>query len=154
MSEETLDERLREWRQSLQAHGMRLTPQREAILRYLAGARTHPTAYEVYQAVREMFPHVARATVYNTLNMMARLGLVIELKREDGAVRYETDVSPHANLICLRCGRVEDAPLLAPVRAGIPERNAFQVRHVRVDLYGYCARCQAEMASESGQEEE
>lgn len=140
-----MEDRLQEWKQVLEARGVRLTPQREAILRYLAGARSHPTAHQVYQAVRANFPHVGKATVYNTLNLMARLGLLTELKREDGAVRYETDISPHANLICLRCGQVEDAPLLVPVQVGTPEDGTFQVHHVRVDVHGYCARCQREM---------
>ena len=139
------EERLREWEQILEAHGMRVTPQREAILRYLASARTHPTAQEVYQAVRKVFPRVGRATVYNTLNLMARLGLLTEVRRQEGAVRYETDVSPHANLICLRCGRVEDAPLVAPVQVTTAEVGSFQTQSVRVDFYGYCAQCQEEI---------
>jgi len=140
------EQRLQEWQQVLERHGIRITPQREAILRYLASTRSHPTAHQVYQAVRESFPHIGKATVYNTLNLMARLGLLVELKRKDGAVRYETDVSPHANLICLRCGQVEDAPLLTPVRVGMLEKQGFEIHHVRVDAYGYCARCQHEMA--------
>jgi Fur family peroxide stress response transcriptional regulator len=131
-----------------------LTPQREAILRYLASARNHPTAYQVYQAVRATFPHVGKATVYNTLNLMARLGLLVELKRDEGAVRYETDTSPHANLICLRCGQVEDAPLLASVEVRMPEEDGFDTRYVRVDLYGYCARCQREISQNEEAEDD
>ena len=148
---ETMNEqRLREWQQVLERHGVRMTPQREAILRYLASTRAHPTAHQVYQAVRETFPYVGKATVYNTLNLMARLGLLVELKRQDGAVRYETDVSPHANLICLRCGQVEDAPLSAPVHIEAWEEHGFTIQHVRVDAYGYCARCQNGETSDVG----
>ncbi len=134
-----MDERLQTWERILEEHGVRITPQREEILRYLAQTRSHPTAYEVYEAVRAVFPRVARATVYNTLNLMVRLGLLIELKREEGAVRYETDLSPHINLICMQCGRVTDAPLPSPLHLG--EVGDFEVRYVRVDMYGICARC-------------
>ncbi len=133
------DTRLEMWEQVLEEYGVRITPQREEILRYLAGTRSHPTAYEVYEAVRAVFPRVARATVYNTLNLMVRLGLLIELKREEGAVRYETDLSPHINLICMQCGRVVDAPLPTPL--DVSEIEGFLVRHVRVDMYGLCPTC-------------
>ena len=134
-----MDERLRAWEQVLEQHGVRITPQRQEILRYLAGARTHPTASEVYAAVRAVFPRVARATVYNTLNLMVQLGLISELKRDEGAVRYETDLSPHINLICIRCGRVEDVPLPAPLN--VDAIDDFEVRYVLVDMYGLCAAC-------------
>lgn len=134
-----MDERLQAWERVLESHGVRITPQRQEILRYLARSRTHPTAYEVYEAVRAIFPRVARATVYNTLNLMVQLGLLSELKRQEGAVRYETDLSPHINLICMRCGRVVDAPLTHPL--DLSHIKDFQVRYTRVDVYGLCAEC-------------
>ncbi len=135
-----VEERLQTWERVLESHGVRITPQREEILRYLAQSRTHPTAYEVYEAVRAVFPRVARATVYNTLNLMVDLGLLIELKRQEGAVRYETDLSPHINLICMRCGQVIDAPLTQPL--DLSHIQDFEIRYVRVDVYGICAQCQ------------
>ncbi len=146
-----MDERLQAWERVLEEHGVRITPQREEILRYLAQSRSHPTASEVYEAVREVFPRVARATVYNTLNLMVRLGLLIELKREEGAVRYETDLSPHINLICMACGRVTDAPLPTPLE--MTKIDDFEVRYVRVDMYGLCAECRARHTSPSITEE-
>ncbi|NPA91516.1 MAG: transcriptional repressor [Chloroflexi bacterium] len=141
------NDRLKKWIHTLMAHGVRMTPQREAILKYLAQARTHPTAAEVYEAVRREFPHVARATVYNTLNLLVRLGLIIELRREDGAVRYETDLAPHINLICISCGRVEDVHLeeeeeipSSRVMLAIQDRG-FRVLYTRVDVYGLCREC-------------
>ena len=141
------DTRLEMWERVLEDHGVRITPQREEILRYLAGTRSHPTAYEVYEAVRAIFPRVARATVYNTLNLMVRLGLLIELKREEGAVRYETDLSPHINLICMQCGRVVDAPLPTPL--DVKEIEGFAVRHVRVDMYGLCPECRVTLKDDT-----
>lgn len=134
------------WREALTRAGVRLTPQREAILEYLAQARTHPTAAEVYQAVRERAPHIARATVYNTLNLLPRLGLIVELRRQDGNVRYETNLTPHVNLICVRCGRVFDLDM--PLSLDLPEEIPFAVRHVQVDAYGICASCATSSASD------
>ena len=136
------------WQQALQARGLRLTPQREAILHYLAHTHSHPTVEETYAAVRKVFPHVARATVYNTLNRMVDLGLLVELKRNDSAVRYETDDSPHANAICLRCGQVWDVPLLSVPAVDLSNLPDFEVRVTHVELYGYCARCRQAMRRE------
>jgi len=143
-----MEHRERTWQQALQAHGLRLTPQREAILAYLAHTRAHPTVEEVFAAVREVFPHVARATVYNTLNRMVALGLLVELKRSDGAVRYETDDSPHANAICLRCGQVWDVPLVVAPEVDLSGFPGFEIRATHVELYGYCARCRQAMQRE------
>ncbi len=144
---------LERWLERLQDQGVRMTPQREAILTYLAQTHSHPTAAEVYEAVRQRFPHVARATVYNTLNLLARLGLIIELRREEGAVRYETDLHPHINLICIRCGKVEDLHLenVAIVHPHIQaqaEERGFLPLYTRVDVYGYCRQCRQDVKDE------
>ncbi len=146
-----MSERWHEWRKVLTTHGVRMTPQREAILRYLAQARSHPTAAEVYQAVKATYPHVSRATVYNTLNLMSRLGLIVELRRQEGAVRYETNLAPHANLICLRCGQVVDVDM--PLHLSLPQDVDFQVQSVRVDVYGYCATCRRKPTPSRNREE-
>lgn len=162
---QTLVER---WQRALAEQGVRLTPQRDAILKFLAETRIHPTAAEVYTAVREKFPHISRATVYNTLNLMVRLGLIAELRREEGALRYETHLEPHINLICIRCGRVEDVELshdvLATLEQRLPETRKiepnevdlgeFKVLYARVDVYGYCAECWREMQTEQAQRTE
>ncbi len=140
-----VEERLQRWRQVLATHGVRMTPQREAVLHYLAETRTHPTAAEVYAAVKRRAPRVSRATVYNTLNLLARLGLIVELRRQEGAVRYETNLDPHVNLICLRCGQVFDVE--TSFSLSLPDHLPFMVHHVRVDAYGVCARCRHAMSS-------
>ncbi len=151
-----MEDVLQEWREALRARGVRMTPQREAILEFLAQTTLHPTAAEVYEAVRERFPHVARATVYNTLNLLARLGLIVELRREGGAVRYETDLHPHINLICLHCGKVEDLHLEkgqmddADVQETI-RRRGFLPLYTRVDVYGYCRACRSKVQEETAQ---
>ena len=152
------DTLLERWKQTLTKHGIRLTPQRDAVLAFLAETRIHPTAAEVYAAVREKFPHISRATVYNTLNLMVRLGLIAELRREEGSLRYETHLEPHINLICIRCGRVQDVELSEDVLTTMKKRlsdaqameptprlGEFHVLYARVDLYGYCAQCWSEM---------
>jgi len=134
-----------QWKKSLRKHGMRLTPQRDAILEYLESTRSHPTAQEVYEEVKKRFPYVSRATVYNTLGTMTRLGLLTEIKRTEGAIRYETDPTPHANVICLHCGSVQDVPLVVEPKADLSSLPGFEIVSTHVEIYGYCAKCRHEM---------
>jgi Fe2+ or Zn2+ uptake regulation protein len=90
----------------LQGAGLRLTPQRLAIAHEVL-AQDHPTAAEVYDAVRVQFPTMGLATVYATLNVMVERGLLRPLAFEN-AVRFDANVTPHANLICTACGRITD----------------------------------------------
>src|SRR5204862_442598 len=77
--------------------GLRLTPQRLAIAHEVL-MQDHPTAADVYEAVRVRFPTMGLATVYATLNVMVERGLLRPLAFEN-AVRFDANVTPHANLI-------------------------------------------------------
>jgi Fur family peroxide stress response transcriptional regulator len=126
----------------LRQAGLRLTPQRLAIAREIL-ARSHPTAGEIFEAVRRQFPTIGLATVYTTFNVMAERGLVRALPFAD-AVRYDANLSPHANLVCTRCGRITDFQGCDDVLAILRERTAgsFWLQDERIDLYGLCQDCQ------------
>ncbi len=128
----------------------RLTPQRMAVCRYLAETRTHPTPSEIYHAVQKEFPTISRATVYNTITVLRDLGEVVELPAGKQGVRYETDVTPHVNLICTHCGRIYDAPIgdIEDMMALIVEESGFQLANFHIEGYGICPTCQ-ETAGES-----
>ena len=127
----------------LRGAGLRATPQRLAIARKIL-ARSHPTVGEVYEAVRAQFPTIGLATVYAALNAMSERGLARPLPFA-GAVRYDANMEPHANLICTSCGRITDfegvADLLHLMRQRTATQAAFELEHERVDLLGVCAAC-------------
>ena len=126
----------------LREAGLRLTPQRLAIAREIL-ARSHPTAGEIFEAVRRQFPTMGLGTVYTTFNLMAERGLVRALPFAD-AVRYDVNLSPHANLVCTRCGGITDFEGCDDVLAILRERTAgsFRLQQERIDLYGLCRDCQ------------
>jgi len=138
-------ERLREMLEGLRASGLRLTPQRVAICEVLAASRDHPTAYEIYRRLRRRFPTMSLATVYKTLDALARLGLVNVLgDAGDGMVHYDGDTAPHINLICLSCHRVQDLEGV-DVRAlhrRVAARSGYALRGARLVYYGLCPDCQ------------
>jgi Fur family peroxide stress response transcriptional regulator len=136
----------------LQGAGLRLTPQRLAIAREVL-VQDHPTAAEVYEAVRDRFPTMGLATVYATLNVMVERGLLRPLAFES-AVRFDANVTPHANLICTACGRITDYDGCDDVLRTLRDRAAtdagFELEQQRLDLYGRCALCLTTPVSQSG----
>lgn len=140
------DGRINELIGALRQAGLRLTPQRLAICRALVQNHDHPTAQAVYTHLRREFPSLSRATVYNTLRALVDAGLVQELgPAGDGAVHYDADLSPHINLICIHCHRIEDLDdvSLAEIAQRVVETSGYQLRGARVAYYGLCPRCQS-----------
>ncbi|MBV9579105.1 MAG: transcriptional repressor [Chloroflexi bacterium] len=131
--------------QVLRDAGLRATPQRLAIAREVLG-RNHPTAGEVFEAVRAEYPTIGLGTVYAALNTMKERGLVSVLPVAD-AVRFDANVLPHANLICTQCGTIVDfddcQDVLEQLRDRTRQAGGFTFAAERLDLYGTCAACRA-----------
>lgn len=117
------------------------TPQRLAILEYLEGNTSHPSAEDVYRAVSKKYPTMSFATVYNTLNTMVRHGALRELKIDPERRHFDPDVRPHHHLICLDCKGIED--VWAEIDISLPPAvsAAFTVVDKHVEFHGYCSRC-------------
>ena len=132
----------------LKRAGLKMTPQRMAIVRLFATDFTHPTAQDLFERLREEFPTMSFATVYNTLDALASAGLCGAL-RLGGAARFDPNVSAHHHAVCDRCGAVRDVPAetLAPSSATVRrlQRRAggFSVRAVERVYRGLCAKCAA-----------
>jgi Fur family peroxide stress response transcriptional regulator len=129
---------------ALRGAGLRITPQRVAVCRALAGTKSHPTAQALYEQLSTQFESLSRATVYNTLETLVQGGLIHELgDAGDGAVHYDADVAPHVNLICLRCHRIDDLPVTAldRVERQVAEHSGYEVRGARLVYYGLCPDC-------------
>jgi Fur family peroxide stress response transcriptional regulator len=139
---------------TLKRAGLRVTGQRRAICEYLAATDAHPTPYEVYAEIAQAHPEISRATVYNTLNALQRLGAIVELSLGADHTHYDTDPTPHINLICLHCHRVEDyhgpTQHLPRLSRRVQEETGFLPMVVRADVLGFCAECRARMAGSAG----
>src|ERR1700744_4922943 len=95
-------------RRSLEAGGLRCTPQRYAVMAFLKDHTSHPTAAEIFEAVNRVDPRSSRATIYNNLRDLVQAGLVREVAMEGRAARFDAKGMPHHHFICDRCGNVED----------------------------------------------
>jgi Fur family transcriptional regulator, peroxide stress response regulator len=131
---------------ALRQAGYRLTRQRRVICAYLAATDEHPTPYGVYTALVSQYPDLSRATVYNTLNVLHELGLLVQLDLGDEHTHYETDLAPHINLICRRCHGVVDFTPSEPPDAFLNllrTAAGFQPTTVHIQVTGLCPACQA-----------
>ncbi|MDQ0091236.1 Fur family peroxide stress response transcriptional regulator [Paenibacillus anaericanus] len=128
----------------LKINGVRITPQRHAILTFLMESMGHPTADEIYRSLEPRFPNMSVATVYNNLKMFIEAGMVRELTYGDNSSRFDADVSNHYHVICEKCGKIKDFmyPSLEEVERKAEEMTGFRVRGHRMELYGVCNECQ------------
>ncbi len=127
----------------LKAGGLKLTPQRQAIIDVLIASRDlHPGARYVYERAKKKKKSLSLSTTYATLNELSRLGIVKTLQFDAKENRYERDIEEHLNLVCERCGRILDykVPPVADQEA-IQKRTGFSVTDTRLEYYGYCRDC-------------
>jgi Fur family peroxide stress response transcriptional regulator len=131
-------------RHALEESGQRFTEQRAAVYRTLVATDQHPTADEVFLAVRHDLPGISLATVYKSLETLVGCGLAVKLTYGDGSARYDGRTDPHHHARCLSCGKVTDieGSLPGPQLDALRERaDGFMVTGYRLELSGYCPTC-------------
>lgn len=121
--------------------GLKLTPQRMAILGCLEGNTCHPSAEEIFRQVSQAYPMMSFATVYNTLSMLRDRGLVLELTIDPARKRYDPNVTPHHHVICLACGKIADVHAEYELAVPADIADAFVMSGNHVEFYGTCSAC-------------
>jgi Fe2+ or Zn2+ uptake regulation protein len=135
-------------RRSLESAGLRCTPQRFAVYDRLCRIPFHPTAEDVFQAVRHDIPRISLATVYKALEALVDIGAATRLTAEGatGSARYDPRSEAHYHFRCLRTGSVHDLStpfdpdLLSKLDPQLAQRLQEQGYHVtgyRLELVGY-----------------
>ncbi len=121
--------------------GLKLTPQRLAILEYLDGNKEHPSAEDVYKAVSKKFPTMSLATVYNTLMTLKQRGLVKELTMDPLRMRFDPQPTPHHHLICMNCRKIVDIHTRLKINLPEMEQEGFEIVGNHIEFYGLCPKC-------------
>jgi Fe2+ or Zn2+ uptake regulation protein len=134
--------------------GLKLTPQRMAIVKELAADESHPTAQEIFERLQPSLPTMSFATVYNTLGALSSAGLCAALSLSPGSGRFDPNMAPHHHVVCDLCGAVRDLPqsgqgaarsLDAPdalsAKAVAHVAPGFELRSVEQIFRGICASC-------------
>ena len=133
---------LENFRAAVAAQGWKLTPQRIAIVEYVANALHHPTAEYICIHVNERFPMTSRATVYNTMHLLRDYGLLQEIN-EAGVIRFDPNIRDHHHFICTSCGSVRDIPQELVKIAFSAEMTDFEANEVEVVVRGRCVVCKS-----------
>ena len=124
--------------------GYRMTPQRAMIVSAIENSDNHISAEEIYAQVIAKYSHVNISTVYRTLEMLKRLGLVTETDLGEGRVRYHpAGKGHHHHLVCVECGAIIDLDesVLSPVKDVLRKKYGFiaDLRHLAI--FGRCTKC-------------
>lgn len=120
--------------------GLKLTPQRLAILEYLEQTREHPSAEEIYNALKDRFPSMSFATIYNTLEVLTKKGLVKELPLDSSKKRFDPFTHPHHHFVCKGCGKIVDVEKHFEI--AIPEDiKDKEIEEFQVVFIGLCKDC-------------
>ncbi len=122
----------------------RETKQREAILRYLKKATSHPTADAIYEGVKKEIPKISKGTVYRNLKILQESGQIAELHIEGNTSRYEGRKENHYHFRCESCDKIYDVD--EPVDTSLDERlsrkTGFLVSGHQLEFCGLCKDCQ------------
>ena len=127
----------------LREKGFKVTPQRLAICEFVLSSKEHPTVEQVYEVVQKKYPTISLATVYQTLHLLTEIGMLQELGFSDGISRYDPNNSPHINIICKNCGKIQDyesesvRKFLSQITVELKRTLVGQ----HLELYTYCDQC-------------
>jgi len=116
-------------------NGLKVTPQRVEIIRFLQAHRVHPTAQQIYEHVLRKVGSVSFTTIYNTMRVLEQMGQVRKIPITENAAIYDIDTSDHGHFVCEICGTVYDIAYKASFQ--IPH----QARKTELIVYGVCERC-------------
>lgn len=124
--------------QKFHEYGLRATPQRISIFKFLKENPIHPSADTVYNEVIKEFPNFSRTTVYNSLNTLVEHGMAITVTLDDKVVRYDGNSDFHGHFKCLTCGKIIDF-----VSMELSYQGLDNCKIVSKDVYfkGYCPQC-------------
>jgi Fur family ferric uptake transcriptional regulator len=130
----------------LARHGLKHTRQRELILEHFLAAKGHMTSEDLYERIRATNPEVGAATVYRALKLFCEAGIATATRFREGVTLYEHQVSHHDHLICLGCQEIVEfeCETIEDTQRKIARKYKYRLTNHRHDLYGYCAKCQAE----------
>ena len=140
------------WRERFTEEGIRFTSPRESIIDALSKSSKHLSAEEIYFIVHGLYPAIGFATVYRTLDLLTKMGLVLKFDFGDGRARYElTGEEPglHYHLVCSKCDKVinekisdEELKRLKKIKEFLSEKNKFKINNIKIHFIGKCEQCQ------------
>lgn len=130
--------------QDLKLKGIRITPQRQAILAYMVNSHRHPTVEEIYLDLLPDHPGMSLATIYNNLRTFVNEGLVKELKISGATSHYDFIAHDHHHVVCEKCGQIADFnfPEIPKIEQAAQTQTGYLIYHTNLEVHGLCPACQ------------
>lgn len=142
----------------LKSHGMRITQERDEILKGVYNHRDHFTATDVHKHLQQSNKNIGLATVYRTLPLLVRSGLICEAGRrkckEEQSYEIVVGQSHHDHLICEVCGMLVEfeEPMIEKLQLKVADKYGFRLRRHYLDLRGVCPDCQKRLMDKAMEE--
>ena len=127
----------------LRSEGFKLTPQRLSVIRYLIGNTSHPTAAVIYGDLKKKYPSLSFSTVYNTLNMLEKIGEVQSLHLFDDFLNYDPGTDSHHHFVCRSCNSIIDIFSRDVENVSLPDGDILgnRIESAQVVFKGRCGSC-------------
>jgi len=132
----------------LRQHGYKFTPQRRIVIWAIASSQDHLTPTAIYEKVHQEHPTIGLVTIYRTLDILTRLGLICELHAGGSCHSYTTSaLERHHHLICTNCGKVVDfgGYDLSKLEQELSLETGFDIKDRLLEFIGLCQTCQEEI---------
>jgi len=144
-----IEQKLDNFRSTCKKNNLKITPQRVAIYKELLKSASHPSADEVFQALKGDFANISYDTVNRTLLSLAELGLIDVVKSPGGARRFDPNMQSHHHIHCVKCGKIMDFTSEVCDKLKVPEeiKDQFTVLSKRVVVNGICKECRQNQKS-------
>ena len=129
-------------------NGYKATTQRLAIYKFILPREDHPSADQIYHALKNDYPTISLGTIYKTLHLLKEIGLIQELGFNEGSIRYDPDMDIHINMVCTKCGKIHD---YKPENIETKWHNLIANLNIepigqRIDIYYECADCKKKIS--------
>lgn len=136
------------FRRYLREQGLPITQQREAVADVVFSSTGHLSVEDIEAALKGQGERIGKATIYRTMEILVRSGLVEEHDFGEGFKRYEHLFGQqpiHEHLICTNCSRVIEfqSPQVVRLQEETARQHGFLPTRHRLEIYGICAHCQA-----------
>ena len=128
---------------------MKYSKQREVIEQTVKASNSHPTAVEVYEALRPHMPNISLGTVYRNLSLLSENGTLQKISMPDTGDRFDGDISAHSHIVCEKCGAIWDFDMTLDkaVKDRVFAQTGVTVTN-EIVLSGLCVNCRGQNTKE------
>ncbi len=136
-----IEEKVEEFKEISRRKGLKITPQRIAILKEVLSRMDHPSAEDIYESLKRKIPGISLTTVYRTLSYFEEFGFIHRVPTLTDKVRYETRTVPHSHFVCVNCGEIYDLDFVPEFDEKLLSSQGLEPVSCSFVCYGVCRKC-------------